>query len=123
MHYVIAQSEIFIGDSQTMAAESAVLGTPFLRINNFVGKIGYLNEMETNYELGYGFKPDDQKEILNKIKFLLKLKNKSEIWTEKVNEMYVEKINVINFFIWFIENYPESFKTMKQNPDYQYRFK
>jgi hypothetical protein len=34
-----------------------------------------------------------------------------------------DKIDVTAFMVWFIENYPDSFHTMRKNPDYQYRFK
>ena len=34
-----------------------------------------------------------------------------------------EKIDVTAFMVWFIENYPASVDTMRQNPDYQYNFK
>ena len=36
--------------------------------------------------------------------------------------MLKEKIDVTAFMVWFIENYPESAKIMKENPDYQLRF-
>ena len=34
-----------------------------------------------------------------------------------------DKIDVTAFYLWFIENYPESAQGMRSNPDYQYRFK
>ena len=37
-----------------MAAEAGVLGVPFVRFNDSVGRIGYLKELEDVYELGYG---------------------------------------------------------------------
>ncbi len=54
MHHVMAFASLYIGDSQTMAAEAGVLGVPFVRFNDFVGRIGYLRELEDTYELGYG---------------------------------------------------------------------
>ena len=47
-------SSLYFGDSQTMAAEAWVLGVPFVRFNDFVGRTGYLRELEDVYELGYG---------------------------------------------------------------------
>ncbi|MDD4848019.1 MAG: hypothetical protein PHR53_04550 [Bacteroidales bacterium] len=38
-------------------------------------------------------------------------------------KMLADKIDVTAFFTWFIENYPKSKEMMKNNPDYQYRFK
>ena len=37
--------------------------------------------------------------------------------------MLADKIDVTAFMVWFIENYPESIKVMKDDPGYQYRFK
>lgn len=54
MHHVMAFASLYIGDSQTMAAEAGVLGVPFVRFNDFVGRIGYLRELEDVYQLGYG---------------------------------------------------------------------
>ena len=56
MHHVMAFASLYIGDSQTMAAEAGVLGVPFVWFNDFVGRIGYLRELEDKYELGYGIK-------------------------------------------------------------------
>ena len=54
MHHVMAFASLYIGDSQTMAAEAGVLGVPFVRFNDFVGRIGYLRELEDVYQLGFG---------------------------------------------------------------------
>ena len=54
MHDVMAFASLYIGDSQTMAAEAGVLGVPFVRFNDFVGRIGYLRELEDDYQLGIG---------------------------------------------------------------------
>ena len=43
--------------------------------------------------------------------------------TKKRQNMLNDKIDVTAFMVWFVENYPESEKTIKKNPDYQYRFK
>ena len=68
IHHFMYYSSLFIGDSQTMAAESAVLGVPFIRFNDFVGRISYLDELEKKYLLGFGIKTNDQ----NKYYILLK---------------------------------------------------
>jgi uncharacterized protein len=37
--------------------------------------------------------------------------------------MLKQTIDVTAFMVWLVENYPASFKTMKENPQYQERFK
>ena len=123
VHHVLAFAKLYIGDSQTMAAEAGVLGTPFIRYNDFVGKIGYLNELENMYNLGFGFKTSQRDDMLNKIQELINIPDIKKEWFRRREKMLSEKIDVAQFMTWFIENYPESAKIMKENPDYQKRFK
>ena len=44
-------------------------------------------------------------------------------WLLKKEKFLADKIDVTAFLVWFIENYPQSAKTMKENPDYQFRFR
>jgi predicted glycosyltransferase len=113
---------MYIGDSQTMAAEAAVLGTPSLRFNDFVGKLGYLEELEHKYGLTYGIKTAEPEKLYQKIEELLHVTDLSEEWQRRKRKMLSEKIDVTAFMVWFVENYPESVVIMKDNPDYQYKF-
>lgn len=108
IHHVMAFSNIYIGDSQTMAAEAGVLGIPFIRYNGFVGKIGYLNDLENNYNLGFGIKPKDKDLLFERLSVLLRNQNLKEQWGSKKEAMLSEKIDVAKFITGFIENYPES---------------
>lgn len=123
MHDLIASATMFIGDSQTMASEAAVLGTPSIRMNSFVGKISYLEELEHKYQLTFGFTPDQEKEMLARIDELLAMPDLKGEWQRRRQRMLADKIDVTAFLVWFIENYPESKKIMSENPDYQLRFK
>jgi hypothetical protein len=108
MHHVLAFARIYIGDSQTMAAEAGVLGVPFIRFNDFVGRIGYLNELEDVYNLGYGIKPKNMDLIFERIVDLTSLEDLSEQWQIKKQKMLKDKINVADFITWLIAEYPES---------------
>jgi len=123
MHHVLNYAEMYIGDSQTMTAESAVLGTPALRFNDFVGKLGYLEELEHRYGLTYGIKTSEPEKLLEKIDELLKMKERKQVWQQRRQKMLEDKIDVTAFMVWFIENYPDSVEMMKKDPTYQYRFK
>ena len=126
MHHVMAFSDLYIGDSQTMAAEAGVLGVPFVRFNDFVGRIGYLRELEDVYQLGYGIKASEKgsaEKMYAVVSKLLDMPERKELWQQRRQKMLSEKIDYAQFLTWFIENYPESRKIMKENPDYQYRFK
>lgn len=126
MHHVMAFSTLYIGDSQTMAAEAAVLGVPFVRFNDFVGRIGYLNELENVYHLGFGIKASEAgaaERMYEVVEKILATPNLKEEWQRRRQKMLSEKIDYAQFLTWFIEDYPESQKMMKENPDYQFRFK
>jgi len=115
IHHVMAYSTLYIGDSQTMAAEAGVLGIPFIRFNDFVGKIGYLNDLENKYKLGYGIKSDDEELLFKTINKLLEKKEIKKEWQIKKEFMLSKKIDVAIFITRFIENYPESFEIKRKN--------
>jgi predicted glycosyltransferase len=70
IHHVLAFARAVLADSQTMIAEAAVLGTPAIRINDFVGRIGYLDALE-QFGLSYGYTPDQGQQALDKLDSLL----------------------------------------------------
>ena len=72
MHSALSYASLYIGDSQTMAAEAAVLGTPSIRFNDFVGEINYLEELEHRFGLTYGISTDKPDRLLQKIKVWLR---------------------------------------------------
>lgn len=123
MHHVMAFAQLYIGDSQTMAAESGVLGVPFVRFNDFVGRIGYLRELEDVYELGYGVKTNEVDRLYKIVMELIAMPDRAKVFAQRRQKMLSEKIDYAQFLTWFIENYPESARIMKENPDYQLRFR
>ena len=123
IHHILAFATLYIGDSQSMALEAGVLGTPSIRFSSFVGKISVLEELEHKYNLTYGIKTDSPEKLYYKIQELLAIKELKEMFMARRDKMLKDKIDVNAFMIWFIENYPESKRIMKENPDYQYKFK
>ena len=123
MHHVMAFASIYIGDSQTMAAEAGVLGTPFVRFNDFVGRLSYLNEIEDKYQLGFGHKTKDVSGFYQSINMLINTPNRKEICAEHRLKMLNDKIDYSKFLTWFVKEYPVSKKVMIENPNYQYNFR
>jgi predicted glycosyltransferase len=122
IHHALYYATMFIGDSQTMTAESAVLGIPAIRFNDFVGKLGYLKELETQYGLTYGIKTSEPEHLYQKINELLNMTHVKAEWKRRRQTMLRQKIDVTAFIVWFLEKYPDSQKIMKTNPDYQLNF-
>ena len=98
MHDIMAFASLYIGDSQTMAAEAGVLGIPFIRFNDFVGKIGYLNDLENNYKLGFGIKSGNPEKFIECLDSVLNLKNRKYIFRKRRDLMLNEKIDVVKYF-------------------------
>ena len=118
MHDVLYFADIFIGEGATMAMESGVLGTPSIYINSL--ERSYCQDLE-QYNLVYNFTKTDS--LLDKIKELLDGEVPRSYYREKRKDLLNNKIDVTAFMVWFVENYPNSLKIMKDNPDYQLRFK
>lgn len=134
MHHVMAFASLYIGDSQTMAAESGVLGVPFVRFNDFVGRIGYLRELEDVYELGYGIhatplaadssihredgseQPSGVEALYDCVEQLVRMPalERRTIFQAHRKKMLSDKIDYAKFLTWFIENYPQSAKQAKE---------
>lgn len=118
IHDVLCAVDVFIGESGTMATEAAVLGTPSIYVNSL--DAGVFQD-EIKYELLYSYRNTDN--IIGKIETLLAVPNLKEIHHKRKEKMLADKIDFTSFLVWFIEIYPESKKTMKIDPDYQYNFK
>ena len=122
MHHALAFASLYIGDSQTMAAEAAVLGTPSLRFNDFVGKLGYLEELEHVHQLTFGIPTDQPDQLLMKIDELLETPNLGEMWKGRQREMWKRTIDVTAFWKWLIVNWPESYQSYQSGIDLNDRF-
>lgn len=114
VHSLIFYATMLVGDSQTMTSEAAVLGVPSIRCNTFAGRISYLEEEEHKYGLTYGFHPDDASGMFIKIDELLAIPDLKSVWNAKRERLLKDKIDVTAFFVWFLENYPESSKEINQ---------
>ncbi|NSW94511.1 MAG: DUF354 domain-containing protein [Bacteroidales bacterium] len=108
IHHIIAYASMFIGDSQTMAAEAGVLGVPFVRYNDFVGRLGYLEELEKKYNLGFGMKPGNESELIETIKNILGIPGLRDEWQKRRMRMLKDKVNVAEFLVRVIEGFPDS---------------
>ena len=118
IHHVMAFSKMLIGDSQTMAAEAGVLGVPYIRFNDFVGKIGYLEEIENVYQLGKGILPTNVDELYKAVSDYLSKDDLEKKQLARREKMLGEKINVKSFFVWLLENFPSSIEIIKKDPVY-----
>jgi predicted glycosyltransferase len=118
LHDVLFYSTLYIGEGATTASESAMLGTPAIYVNSL--SAGTLEEQE---RLGLLFSFRNSEGVIEKALELLKIPKLKAEFRKRRDAMLTESIDVTAFMVWFIENYPGSAKIMKENPDYQERFK
>lgn len=124
IHSLMAYCSMFVGDSQTMTSEAAVLGVPALKCNTFANRLSVPNMLEQQYGLCYAYSPEDFDKMCTHIKQLLAMEPQvlQSQWQHKRQLFLQEHIDVTAFFAWFIGNYPESRTIMREQPECQWQF-
>lgn len=89
IHSVLAYADLYLGDSQTMATEAALLGTPAIRSNSFVGPNDMTNfkVLEERYGLLYNIR--DFEDVLAKVKDMAAHSHKAE-WQKKQQAYFAQ---------------------------------
>jgi len=118
IHHVMAHAHLLVTEGATMASECAMLGTPAIYVNSL--DAGTLREQEDKYQLIHGFRSSVG--VIDKVIEIINTPDIKEMYKLRRTKMLSEKIDPTAFLVWFIENYPESVKIMKENPEYQERF-
>ena len=91
IHQLLHYATMYIGDSQTMATESALLGTPSMRYNSFVGPDDMSNFiiLEKEHDLLRNF--SNFNALLNAMEGFLKNEKLKESWLEKREQYFRSK--------------------------------
>lgn len=97
IHDVLANADLYVGDSQTMATEAALLGTPAIRSNSFVGENDMSNFKMLENKCGLLFNIRDFKNVLATATDLAKDSRKAE-WKRK-REDYYKSVGDTNRYI------------------------
>lgn len=103
IHHILSYAELFISDSQSMTVEAAMLGTPSIRFNSFVGKISVLNEIESRYKLSVGIRNDSPQKLMETINKFLQNKNMKKEVKERQSVMLSEKTDLTEFVFNLIQ--------------------
>jgi uncharacterized protein len=112
IHHALAFAEIVISEGATIASEAGVLGTPSIYVNSIERSY---NEDQEKYGTVFNFRSG--KGVLDTVERIIS--GDRQVFRAHGLRLIADKIDVTSFMIWFIERYPESFKKMKENPDYQ----
>jgi uncharacterized protein len=98
LHHAVAFADFVLGDSQTMTAEAAVLGVPAFRVNDFVGRISYLEELE-GYGLAFGFRPGQEERALAAVQEIVRRSDRREVFAERRRRMLAERIDPLPWLL------------------------
>jgi predicted glycosyltransferase len=96
MHDAMAFAELLVGDSQTMTAEAAVLGTPAFRLSRF--SLTYLDELEA-CGLAFGFQPGQEAALLEALEALLRRADRRAEMAARRARLLAEKIDPLPWFL------------------------
>ena len=123
IHDVLYHASLLVTDTQTMATEAAILGTPTVRCNSFVGDndMGNFIQLEDRYHLLFNIKRPD--EAIQKSIDLIKDNNAKEEWTRKRDQLCRDNIDVSDLMTWCIEHFPKSVAELQADPNIQERFR
>jgi uncharacterized protein len=102
LHHLLAQASFFVGDSQSMTAEAAVLGVPAFRLNDFVGRISYLRELES-YGLAFGYKPGEAERLLTDLARTMDEPDRAQGFAQRRQRMLAEQGDPLPWLLELIE--------------------
>lgn len=106
IHHVLAYADLYLGDSQTMATEAALLGTPAIRSNSFVGPNDMTNFKVLEQQYGLLCNIREFEGVLAKVQEMACKSQKAE-WKKK-QQAYFEKVGDANQQIVEILAMPEA---------------
>ena len=103
--HVLAFARLCIGESATMASESATLGTPAILVST-TGR-GYTDDQERRYGLTYTFRDRQtaQRDAMAKAVEILSDPDAKAAWARKRERMLADMIDVSEFVVTLVESY------------------
>ena len=104
IHHVMAFCRLFIGESATMASESAVMGIPAIYAAT-TGR-GYTDELESRYGLVKNVRQLNWDNLKSAIASILA--NSSQHWRNSADQLLNDTIDVSAFTANCIERFPEA---------------
>lgn len=122
IHDALSYASLLLGESATMAAESAVLGTPAIYLDE-IGR-GYTDELESKYHAVWNFSttPKQQQLAIEKGVEIIKDSSTKIIAQEISEKIKKDSADFTSLMVWFVENFPQSINILKDNPDSQIIF-
>ncbi len=101
IHDALYYAALFFGESGTMATESAILGTPTVRVSTLAKLLGNFKELNDKYDLVNYF--DDSNLGLSKCIEILNDKNSKNKWKDKSEKFINDKVDITKYLVDLLE--------------------
>jgi len=98
LHDALAEASLLVADTQTMVTEAALLGTPAIRSNSFVGDSDMGNFLELERE-GLIYNRQDFDDVLDRAHELVKDDTAKERWAAKRDAYVADKVNLTEVIV------------------------
>lgn len=107
MHDVLANAALLVADTQTMVTEAALLGTPAIRSNSFVGDsdMGNFKELESN-DLVHNEETLDA--VLDRAEGILSKPSAKQQWRRRCDEYLAEKVDLTEVIVDIVTEFGQS---------------
>lgn len=103
IHDLLAHAELFLGESATMATESAVLGTPAILVTTIRG-MGNVRELRDEYGLVYSYADENRHaDAVERAVEILESETDGP-WEERRQRLLSEKIDTTTFLTTIVED-------------------
>ncbi|GAA0676323.1 DUF354 domain-containing protein [Natronoarchaeum mannanilyticum] len=101
IHDLLYRADLFVGESATMATESAVLGTPAILVSTIEG-MGNVRELRDEYGLVFSYADGRRHE--RAIQKAVSILDGDEDWAERRRQLLADKIDTTNFVTALVED-------------------
>jgi predicted glycosyltransferase len=99
----LAFADLLVGDSQTVAAEAAVLGTPSLRVSSWTGRLAYLTELEKRYGLTFAYHPKNADALMAHVDRWLAEPSLRQSLLPQHQRLLADKVDMAEWFVNYLE--------------------
>ena len=99
IHQLLAHANVYVGDSQTMATEAAILGTPAVRSNTFAGEDDMSNFVRLEDEYGLLYSTANEEQAIAHVEELLETPDLQERWAKKRQTLIEDSVDVTEFIL------------------------
>jgi len=118
LHEFLRKVKLYVGEGATLASECAHMGIPAIYVNS---RSAGVIQAQVKAALLFHFTTSE-----GVVEKAIQLLSDPSVFSQhqiKAVKFLENNINLSKLLEWFIESWPESFRIMKENPEYQNNFK